>query len=122
MGVEGSGTLSLRPQNLTQQCRVEVTGLETKPELNGKFGDIVNYDDETGRYMVLLDSPHIAIALQRRNCMLNENTCVVLGGLTHEQYNGQMACIVTVDRAAGRYTVRCQNGEEIKVKFDKVVC
>merc|ERR1712151_1366446 len=28
-------TLSLRPQNLTQQCSVEVVGLESKPELNG---------------------------------------------------------------------------------------
>merc|ERR1719277_2930947 len=37
--VEVNGaTLSLKPQNLTQQCSVEVVNLENKPELNGSSG------------------------------------------------------------------------------------
>merc|ERR1719356_2031269 len=47
-----SGTLSLRPQSLTQECAVEVDGLASRPDLNGKSGRIIGYDDASGRYMV----------------------------------------------------------------------
>jgi hypothetical protein len=118
---EGS-SLSLRPQNLTQKCEIEVFGLTAKPELNGKVGSITSYDDQTGRYMVLLQQPPAALGLQRGNCVLCLGTRVVLEGLANERFNGQMAEIMSVDRTAGRYTVRCQGGDEIKVKLDKVVC
>jgi len=116
------GSLSLRAQNLTQQCDVEITGLSSRPELNGKVGEVVSYDDAAGRYMVLLRGSQAAMALQRKNCLFQVDTRVCLCDLTNERYNGQMARIVGVDRAAGRYSVECQNGDEIKVKFDKVIC
>merc|ERR1712187_232987 len=119
--VEGT-TLSLRPRNLTQTCNVEVVNLENKPELNGSSGAIYNYDPEAGRYMVLVDSPSIAVGLQRGNCLLKPGTCVVVTGLSNQQFNGQMAQIVSVDRTAARYTVQCQNGKEIKIKYDNVLC
>merc|ERR1712187_18640 len=123
--VEGSlssGVLSLRPQNITQQCGVEVVGLENKPQLNGSIGDISNYDSAAGRYMVLMrNSPH-AVGLHRKNCLLGEGTRVVLTDLSNQAFNGQMAQIVSIDRAAGRYEVRCQNGSEIKIKFENAVC
>merc|ERR1712014_535666 len=62
--VEGSReVLSLRPQNLTQQCSIEVIGLLSKPELNGKTGDVINYDEDTGRVMVKLHGPSSVISL-----------------------------------------------------------
>jgi len=122
VNVEDGGTLSVKPQNLTQQCGVEVTGLSAKPELNGKFGDVISYDGEAGRYMVLMQNPPTAVALQPKNCILREGTRVVLTDLANSRYNGQMACIAAVDRGAGRYTVHCQSGEDIKVKYEKVVC
>merc|ERR1712187_195202 len=93
--VDGAA-LSLKPQNLTQQCSVEVVNLENKPELNGSSGKIYNYDPETGRYMVLLQSPPLAVGLQRANCVLRPSTCVVITGLSNEKFNGQMAHIVGV--------------------------
>jgi len=117
-----SSVLALKPQSLTQQCSIEVTGLESKPELNGKIGDIFNYDAENGRYMVLLQQPPTAIALQRANCLLKAGTRVTLDGLSNDKFNSQMAQIVAVHRSDGRYTVHCQNGEQIKVKYDKVLC
>merc|ERR1712196_613836 len=101
--------IALRPENITQQCSLEVTGLENKPELNGKTGDIFNYDEETGRYMVLLQQPSLAIGLQRGNCSLKEGTRVIIQGLSNAKFNGQLARIVTVDREAARYEVQCQN-------------
>jgi len=120
--LDDGNTLSLRPENIVQKCTIEVAGLSLKPELNGKVARVTGYDDQTGRYMVLLNSPPVALALQRINCILCLGACVYLEGLTSDDYNGQMAQIEAVDRAAGRYTVRCKSGEEVKVRFDKVIC
>jgi curved DNA-binding protein CbpA len=119
---EGSAVLALRPLHITQQCSLEVTGLESKPELNSARGDIFNYDSETGRYMVLMQNPPHALGLHRKNVVLGESTRVVLTELSNEKFNGQMAQILSIDRDARRYKVRCQNGSEIKVKFANVVC
>merc|ERR1711953_1242808 len=96
-------------------------GLENKPELNGSNGDIFNYDDDTGRYMVLMQNPPTALGIHRKNCVFREGTRIVLTELSAEKFNGQMAHIVSVDREAGRYTVQCQNGSQIKVKM-KTYC
>jgi len=117
-----STVLSLRPQSLTQQATVEVVGLESKPELNGRMGDVFKYDASNGRYMVLLKNPSMAVSLQRANCVLQQGTPVVVTGLSKAQYNGQMAQIVGVDRSAARYVVRCQSGAEIKVKYENALC
>lgn len=119
---DGSTVLSLRPQHVTQQANVEVVALENKPELNGSIGDIFNYDSETGRYMVLLQNPPNALGVHRKNCVLGKGTRVVITELSNEKFNGQMAQIVSIDRAAGRYAVRCQNGSEIKIKYENAVC
>lgn len=112
----------LRPQNLTQLCRVEVVGLVAKPELNGSSGDIFAYDDERGRYQVLLSSPPMALGLQNANCIFREGTGIVLARLARSELNGTMARILSVDRAAARYTVECQGGRRLKVKFENARC
>jgi hypothetical protein len=122
--LEDGGVLSLRPQSITQLCEVEVTGLESKPELNGARGRVFNFDEARGRYMVILDSPALAVGLQPSNCVLLDPAArVVLQGLSSApQFNTQMAQVVGVDREAARYTVRLQGGKHIKVKYDNVVC
>jgi hypothetical protein len=122
-GSGGSGTtLSLRPQHISELCEVEIVGLASKPELNGRTGDVFNYDEDAGRYQVLLQVPPSAMSVQRGNCVLKQGTCVVIKGLSTEKFNGQMAQIVGVDRSQARYTLRCQSGEQIRVKYDKVIC
>lgn len=122
VAVEGSNTMSLRPQNITELCGVEIAGLESKPELNGRSADIFNYDDRSGRYQVLLQEPPTAMSVQRGNCILRPGTCVFIQGLSTEKFNGQMAQIISVDRSQARYTLRCQSGAEIRVLYDKVIC
>jgi len=119
---EAATVLSLRPQSLTQQTSVEVVGLESKPELNGRTGDVYNYDETAGRYLVLLQNPPAAVSLQRGNCILRPGMPVVLTGLSKQQFNGQMAQIVGVEKPSARYVVRCQNGSEIKIKYENVLC
>lgn len=114
--------LSLRPQNLLQLCDVEITGLASKPELNGRRGSIVGQDEQSGRYRVLIEEPCQVLALQRANVILAVGTRVVLIDLADDRFNEQMARIHEVDREGRRYLVRCQSGDDIKVKFEKVMC
>mmetsp|Transcript_58395 Transcript_58395/g.162784 ORF Transcript_58395/g.162784 Transcript_58395/m.162784 type:complete len:349 (-) Transcript_58395:142-1188(-) len=122
--LEGESSLSLRPSTLTQQCAVEVVGIESKPELNGKFGDIINYQD--GRYLVRLKvklpSGGDVIGLQPGNVFLPKGVRVIVQGLSKDELNGQMARILDIDRDAMRYTVECQSGRQIKIKLDNVLC
>jgi len=112
--------LWLRPQNITQLCTVEVTGLTTKPELNGRKGEIFNYEESKRRYMVLVDGS--AVSLQPANCILPKRTCVVIQGLSKSECNGQRAQIISIDRTAARYTVECETGKQIKIKYENVLC
>lgn len=121
--VEAEGeTLSLKRQNLLQLCRVTASGLEARPELNGASGDIVSYDEHTGRYTVLLDSPQEAIGLKPANCILQDGARVALQGLATVELNGRLGQVVSVDRAAGRYVVDCQDGKQVRIKFENVLC
>jgi len=56
------------------------------------------------------------------NCILNVGTCVILKGLSADQFNNQMGHIASIDRPAERYIVECQDGKQIKVKYDNVLC
>lgn len=119
----GSGdgdNVYLRPQNMTQHCGVEITGLTSKPELNGCSAQIFDYDDSRHRYAVTVDGS--ALALQPGNCILSPGTCVVTDGLSRPECNGQQARIVNVDRAALRYTVECGDGKQMKIKYENVLC
>ncbi|CAE8638578.1 unnamed protein product [Polarella glacialis] len=117
-----SCVLLLRGQNITQRCRIEVCNLDSRPELNGRAGEIFDYDDEQGRYMVRLQDPSFAATLPRAKCLLSAGTRVVVSGLSNEHFNGKMARVLSVDRNAGRYTVLCEGGEQIKIRYDNVIC
>lgn len=124
--LDGETSLSLKPSNLTQQCTVRVVGIESQPELNGQSGTILNYQEEQGRYLVRLRAKmpngRDTVGLQPANVILQTGTRVITQGLSNEQFNGQMAQILEIDQEASRYTVQCQNGKQIKIKFDNVLC
>lgn len=120
----GAATLSLRPANLTQLCRVTIVGIESQPEINGQDADIIGWSG--GRYLVRLRAKMAngrdTIGLQPGNVILTKDTRVVTCGLSNEQFNDQMANIKDIDREALRYTVECQSGKQIKIKLDNVLC
>jgi len=116
-------TLSLRSANLTQLCGAEISGLEGQPELNGQKVRIINYRD--GRYHVKLSeriNGRDVVGLEAAKVILNKGTRVVTQGLTKEEHNGKMGSITDIDKEAMRYTVSCEGGNTIKIKFDNVIC
>jgi len=117
-----SCVLMLRPHNITQRCSIEVVDLDSKPELIGKTGEVMGYDEESQRYHVRFQQPSFAASLPRSKCLLSSGTRVLLQGLSNDQFNGKMARIEAVDRFVGRYTVQCESGMQIKIRFENVVC
>lgn len=124
--LEGETTLSLRPTNLTQQCTVQLTGIESQPTLNGQAGTVLSYGEQQGRYNIRLkqklSSGRDVVGLEPGKVILEVGTRVVIQGLSSEQFNGLMAVITELDQVALRYTVKCQNGKAIKIKLDNVLC
>jgi curved DNA-binding protein CbpA len=117
----GDNRLWLRPQNITQLCSIEVVGLVNKPELNGTKGRITGYDALKHRYTILANDG-ATLSLQPSNCIASSGTCVVVNGLCKSECNGQQARILSNDLAACRYTVECENGKQIKIKYGNVLC
>eukprot|EP00434_Breviolum_minutum_P020440 symbB.v1.2.018024.t1/scaffold1374.1/size123604/6 len=122
----GETTLSLKPQNVTQTCSVKIIGIESKPELNGKSGQLLNFDRQNWRYTVRLaeklENGKDVLGLQPNNVILPKGTRIVVANLGKEEFNGQMAQINEVDESAQRYQVACKNGKVIKIKFENVIC
>jgi len=119
--VEGK-SLSFKPQNLTQICETELTKLESRSDLNGQLGEILGYDNQAGRYLVKLRNAGVTMKFRPCNCVLEQGTRIRLQGLATSQFNGQMACIVDIDRVGERYIVQCQDGKQIKIKYDHALC
>jgi len=113
--------LSLRPRNITQLCFVQVSSHDNQPELTGRTGEIMDFNEETGCYVVLMEDPALVIELPPKNCVFGVGTAGVLEGLGDEQLSGKMCSIISIDHNASRYVVQCEGGRQLKVRFEKVV-
>eukprot|EP00931_Biecheleriopsis_adriatica_P089449 TRINITY_DN6357_c0_g1_i13.p1 TRINITY_DN6357_c0_g1~~TRINITY_DN6357_c0_g1_i13.p1 ORF type:complete len:339 (-),score=90.09 TRINITY_DN6357_c0_g1_i13:287-1303(-) len=123
VSVEDGSSIWVKPENLTQLCNVEIHALKSKPELNGQRGNILGFDAVTGRYMLLVQgTTQTVVSLQPANCILNAGTCIKLNGLSKAELNGQLARILEVDTQSGRYKMEMQGGNQIKVKYENVLC
>lgn len=122
VGLEDGGSLSVRPCNLTQRCRVEIVGFAKAPGLNGQAGEIEAFDAEKGQYRVTLEESGLSFGLDPESCLLESGTAVQLRGLSQPELNGLLGRIVVVDRESARYTVLCADGRQVKVKYSRVIC
>jgi len=121
--VQDGPLIWVKPTNLTQRCSVEIHGLQSKPELNGKKAEVLGFDAHAGRYIALSQGASPAmLSLQAGNCIVDEGTAIRLHGLSSEAYNGILARVLEVDRAAGRYRVQCRDGKQLKVKYEHIFC
>jgi len=109
------GSLYVRPRNLTQLCAVTVRS-------SGQCGEIVDFNDGTKQYVVLMQEPPSVVHLSLGNCIFPPGTAATLHGLSTEELNGQMCTIVSIDHHAGRYVVECQSGKQLKARFENILC
>jgi phage baseplate assembly protein gpV len=117
------GEVALKTARLTimvDNCKV--TGITSKPELNGSRGRVVNYDPEKGRYTVILSSG-AGISLSPSNLILPEGTKAVVQGLQSEAaavYNEKRGLIESYDAQAERYQVKVSDDKSLKIKLENL--
>lgn len=98
-------SLSLRPCNITQLCRVTVHGLKSKPEWNNRSGKVVAYNAEKARYMVQVDDEPSVVALRPKNCVLPRGTAVTI--LPFDKDSPPLMQMAEVSDVYGLYEFDC---------------
>mmetsp|Transcript_50214 Transcript_50214/g.162711 ORF Transcript_50214/g.162711 Transcript_50214/m.162711 type:complete len:176 (+) Transcript_50214:1-528(+) len=100
--------LRIRPENLLQSCSAELTGMERKPELNGREGRVTGWDASGGRYHVSLDGQ--VVSLKPDNLILPPGArATVIGLVSQPRWNGSTCKVVSFDRERRRYTVQMKD-------------
>uniref|UniRef100_A0A7S1ID67 J domain-containing protein n=1 Tax=Eutreptiella gymnastica TaxID=73025 RepID=A0A7S1ID67_9EUGL len=116
---QSGDNLALKPSNFTQVTAAVIRGLKSKPELNGKKGKIMRWDEDKGRYAIQI--PGQTLSLQPANLQLEQSTVVRIEGLSGAaQYNGSWGKIVDVDMEAQRYQLQLDASKQLKVRWENV--
>ncbi|GBG27527.1 DnaJ family protein [Hondaea fermentalgiana] len=117
---EGDGELSLRRENLQQWVDgVELTGVASKPALNGQRGLLFDYN--AAKHRCSVRTPQGSMSFQMTSIILPVGTVVQVVNLSSTpKYNGRWGTITNVDRGAGRYTVALSDSENVRLRYEKV--
>merc|ERR1711957_253378 len=112
--------IALKPSNITQLVgNCTVSGVGSKPELNGQRGAVLGWDEEKGRYQLRMASGGV-IALRPSNVIVPNGAHVSLIGLKSAQHNGKIGRVVSFDNSNQRYLVMLSGGAQMKLKLENV--
>eukprot|EP00397_Hematodinium_sp_SG-2012_P019287 GEMP01019810.1.p1 GENE.GEMP01019810.1~~GEMP01019810.1.p1 ORF type:complete len:341 (+),score=64.70 GEMP01019810.1:49-1071(+) len=115
--------VSLKPSNLViLAAGVEITGLVSKPDLNGKSGRVINFDRISQRYTVqIFNGP--ALKVMPSNVILPSKTRVMLINLQGaKQYNDAWGTIMDYEPADERYSINLGANKILRIKRDNCRC
>lgn len=92
---------------------VVIQDLVNSPHLNGQRGKVNQYNQQTERYLIKLDSNNVTIALKPEN-ILQVLTIKILGLVSQPLFNGKEGTIVSYNNDRNRYVVRVSLPNETK--------
>ena len=82
--------MALKFKNLLAKASATITGIESKPELNGKKCEVFGLDEASGRYKVQVTGVG-PMALSVDNLVLGEGALVTIDGLgSKPELNGNV--------------------------------
>jgi len=120
--LEDGEALRIKPDNLLQPAAAEVTGMVSKPELNGQTGTVRDYDAAKGRYVVSLRGVPQPVALKPENLILPKGTRVkVVGLVSQPQWNDKVGKVLDFDRERRRYVVQMTPDQQLSLKLESVL-
>ena len=67
----------------------QVTGVESRPELNGQEGRLRRFDEGRGRYVVKLSGTDESVRLKTSNVVMLVGTPVVVSGAADPELDGK---------------------------------
>ncbi|GKY94090.1 hypothetical protein MPSEU_000375400 [Mayamaea pseudoterrestris] len=111
--------LRVKPDNLLQHVHVTVHGLQSKPELNGKRGTVIRYNEHTNRYNVYIMDTGATISLKPENVILGNGTVARIVGLQAKpELNGRYGTIKAWVRETNRYDVQLSGDQIVRIKTE----
>jgi hypothetical protein len=109
-----NGTASEGPFNqIRSGTPIIIQDLVNSPHLNGQRGKVQQFNQQTERYLINLDSNNVTIALKPEN-ILQVPTVKILGLVSQPLFNGRDGTIVSYNKERNRYVVRVSLPNETK--------
>lgn len=119
--LEDGEALRIKGENLLQPVVGEVTGMVSKPELNGQKGTVRDYDASKGRYVVSMQNG-VALALKPENLILPKGArAKVVGLVSQPQWNDKVGKVLDFDRERRRYVVQMLADQQLSVKLESLM-
>ncbi|KAL7472019.1 hypothetical protein ACHAXS_012334 [Conticribra weissflogii] len=124
---ETNSPIAVKQDNLLQQVKITIRGIQSQPHLNGRAAIVCSHDYERNRYIVKFTrlssigtGCNREISVKPSNMHIPEGTTVRLEGLTrNSQWNGKWGKVVRLDDD-GRYEVRLSRLYSVRVKTENV--
>jgi len=111
-------TLKVRFDNLLQQLRCTVSGMQNKPELNGKSATTAGYDEEKGRYHADITGVGRASLLPANLILPKDARGKVVGlqSAAAARWNEQIGKVLSFDQETGRYEMEMTREDRVRIK------
>ena len=113
-------TINILRQNIQIIVKnIEIIGLTSRVELNGKTGTIESYNHLKKKYVVRTDD-HLTIMLNKNNVLLPAKTSVYLEGLKNDTWNGRTGHIISYEPDTERYQIDVGGSKILNVKVSNI--
>lgn len=113
--------LRVKPENLLQHVHVTVQNLQSKPELNGKRGTVIRFDEHKSRYNIYIMDTGKTLSLKPENVILDKGTVAKIVGLQAKpELNGKYGTINAWVRDSNRYDVQLSANQIVRIKAESI--
>lgn len=114
-------TMSVKSTNLLQHVHVRIHDIQNQPELNGKTGTIIAWNEAKERYNIYVMSMKKVVCLKAANVALDDGTVAqVIGLSSRPELNGKFGTIKEWIRDSNRYDVQLSPQHVIRVKMENM--
>jgi len=115
-----SESLKVKPNNILQHVHVKIDGIASQPELNGKTGTIIAWNESSQRYSIYVMALKKAVSLKASNVILEKGTVAQVVGLSRPDLNGKWGTIKDFIPSSGRYDLQLSEAQIIRVKLENL--
>lgn len=114
-------TMSVKPSNLLQHASVRLHDIKSQPDLNGKSGTIIAWNQTKERYNIYVVATKKVVSLKAGNVVLNEGTVGQITGIVAKpELNGRWGTIKNWVRDTNKYDIQLSRDKIVRVKVENV--
>jgi len=112
-------TMSVKPNNLLQHVHVRIHDIQNQPDLNGKTGTIIAWNESKQRYNIYVIVLQKVVSLRPNNVVLDPGTVAKITGLnSRPELNGKWGTVKEWIRETNKYDIQMSPQHVIRVKVE----